>query len=305
LRGIPSNLRKFERSRPDPAILEAIVHVLAHLFGRRFRKKADQEEMETVIKRSPSNVILEPLSEDARSVLMNHNAKVVEIYRSYAIRYGRAMFDSTEKELPLSRLSFESQEKSALVDELRQSAIEYATRSAFVATSGHGDSFDTIADLSRNTREHILIEAAAVPSMDEFIDPPTLDAYLLDFFKHGQVDTLVNANGVRRGEVWYVLDAFDRILSAIDESLKLVARGVEVDFAGDEMARYAANKESDAVWEEDDDEVEDIVDDGLSLEDTRVCGAFSVLRKEFHGKFMKMWAYIYYSWRVFIKQKSF
>ena len=172
---------------------------------------------------------------------------------------------------------------------LHQSALKYAARSAFVATSGHGDSFDTIDDLANNTREGILIEASAVPSMDGFINPPSLDSYLLDFFKHGQVEALVDVNGIRRGDVWYVLDEFDRVLGAIDESLKLVAQGITVDFPDDEMKTYGTSKEANFVWESDDDEKESIEGD-LSWEDKKVCEAFSILRQEFHIKFKKIWA---------------
>lgn len=281
----------FEPTKPDPKILEAMIHVLAHLFGRRIRKAADQEELEIKIKRSPSNVILEPLPDDALMVLTNHNANVVKIYRAYAIRFGRSQFDSPDKSLPLSNLPFvaDNQCMSMVMEGLHQSALKYAARSAFVATSGHGDSFDTIDDLAHNTRNGILVEAAAVPSMDTFVNPPVLDAYLLDFFKHGQVEALIKGNGIRRGDVWYVLDDFDRVLGAIDESLKLVAQGVAVDFPGDEMKTYGASKEADLVWESDDDEAECFEGD-LSSEDKKVCEAFSVLRQEFHLKFKKMWA---------------
>jgi hypothetical protein len=287
--------RDFNPAKPSPAIFEAMMHILANLFGRRIRKNADQEMMETVIKRSPSKIILEPLPEDARNVLVKHNTEIVEIYRSYSIRYGRAMFDSTEKALPLSAMAFgaSARGKSGLVERMHTTAIVYSARGGFIATSGHGDSFDTVVDLAHNTREGILIEAAAVPSMDDFIDPPILDAYLLDFYKHGQVDALVNGNGVRRGEVWYVLDSFDRILGAISESLRLVAHGVEVDFAGDEMAKYAANKSDSnhATWElEEDWQGEGNVEGDLDAGDRRVCDAFSILRTEFRAKFMKMWA---------------
>jgi ATP-dependent RNA helicase DDX60 len=71
---------KFDPAKPESRILEAMIHVLAHLFGRRPRKKADSEEIENVIKRSPSNVILEPLPEDPQRVLINHNAKMLDIY---------------------------------------------------------------------------------------------------------------------------------------------------------------------------------------------------------------------------------
>ena len=125
--------------------------------------------------------------------------------------------------------------------------------------------------------------------MDKFINPPVLDAYLLDFFKHGQVEALVRDNGIRRGDVWYILDEFDRVLGAIDESLKLLAQGITVDFPGDEMKTYRASKEADLVWESDDDETESNEGD-LSSEDKTVCEAFSILRQEFRIKFKKMWA---------------
>ena len=281
---------QFEPAKPDPKILEAMVHVLAHLFGRRIRKAGDQEELERKIKLSPSNVILKPLPEDALMVLTNHNANIVKIYRAYAIRYGQTQFDSTERTLPLSRLPFnvDNQCKSMVREGLHHSAIKYSARSAFVAASGHGDSFDTIDDLAQNTREGILIEASAVPSMDSFINPPVLDAYLLDFFKHGQVNALVNCNGMPRGDVWYALDNFDRVLGAIDESLKLAARGV--DSPGVEMKTYGATSESDLIWEGDDDDETCTVEGELSLEDKKVCEAFSSLRQEFHFKFKKTWA---------------
>ena len=169
--------RKFEPAKPDPKILEATVHVLAHLFGRRICNTADLEELERKIKLSLSNVILEPLSEDALMGLTNYNTNIVKIYRAYAIRLRKPC---------LCRLPFDvdNQCKSKVTDGLHPSAIKYAARSTFVAASGHGDSFDTIDDLAHNTWQGILVEASAVPSMDHFVNPPVLDAYLLDFFKH-------------------------------------------------------------------------------------------------------------------------
>jgi ATP-dependent RNA helicase DDX60 len=126
--------------------------------------------------------------------------------------------------------------------------------------------------------------------MDGFINPPALDAYLLDFFKHGQVEALVNGNDIRRGDVWYLLDEFDRVLGAIDESLKLVAQGIAVDFPGDEMKTYGATKEANLAQESDDDDEAESIEGDLSLEDKKVCEAFSILRQEFHIKFKEMWA---------------
>ena len=282
---------KFESAKPDPQILETMIHILAHLFGRRTHKAADQEKLEIKAKRSPSNVILKPLPEDALMVLKSHNANIIKIYAGYAIQFGRSQFNLSENNLPLSRLSFNvnTQCKSMVMEGLHGSALKYAARSAFVATSGHGDSFDTIDDLAHNTREGILIEASAVPTMDDFVSSCTLNSYLLDFFKHGQVEALVHGNGIPRGDVWYVLDEFNRILAAIDESLKLVAQGIVVDFPGNEMKTYGASKEAGLVWESDDEETESIEGE-LSLGDKKVCKAFSLLRQEFHIKFKKIWA---------------
>src|SRR6266496_5845832 len=117
---------KFEHTKPDPKILEAMVHVLAHLFGRHIHKAADQEELEIKIKQSPSNVILEPLPEDALMVLTNHNANIIKIYRAYAIRFGQSQFGSTEKSLPLSLpFNADNQRKSMVMEGLHQSALKY------------------------------------------------------------------------------------------------------------------------------------------------------------------------------------
>jgi ATP-dependent RNA helicase DDX60 len=286
--------RHFDPTNPDPQVLISMIHVLANLFGRRIRKQTDSEQMQEIIKRSSSRVILEPLSEDAVSVLTKHNAEVVDIYRSYAIELGRTQFKTDEKSLPMSGLTFDTVVscKSPIIESLQSTAIQYDARSAFVALSDHGDAFDTIVDLAHNTREGILIESEAVPSMDDFINPPILDAYILDFFKHGEVDALVNGNGISRGSVWYVLDGFNRILGAIDECLKLVANGIELDFAGNDMKKSNANPDAYTVWEEDDGDLkgDEEADDTLSLEDKRVCAAFSALRVEFQIKFKKMWA---------------
>ena len=279
----------FEDKKPNPQILENMMHILAHLFGRRVYKASDQEGLERKIKQSPSTVILKPLRRDVRKILTRHNDDIVKLYRAYAIQFGRSL-ESSQKFLPLSKLTFNIDRGSAIMEtKFHQTAIKYAARSAFVATSGYGDSFNTIDDLAHNTREGILVEASAVPTMEAFINPPILNAYLLDFFKHGQLDALVDGNNIRRGDVWFILDDFDRILGAIDESLKLLARGIAVDFPGNQMESYSTSKEAELMWESGDDETESIEED-LSRGDKKVCEAFSALRQEFHNKFKKIWA---------------
>jgi ATP-dependent RNA helicase DDX60 len=284
--------RNFNPSKPDSHILEAMVHILAHLFCRQTLKPIDQEQLENVIKESPSKVILEPLPPRALSVLENHNKRVLKIYQSYAIHVGRTQFEKIDNVgLPLSRVTLSPgpHDESAIFNSVKATAIEYYARSPFVASSGHGDCFDTIDDLANNTLESISIEGSAVPSMDDFIGSQILNAYLLDFFKHGQSEALTKANGIRPGEVWYVLDQFNCVLAAIDESLKLVASGINVDFAGDELDKYEMDR--DAHLSEDmDSQDEGTFEKSLDDRDAKVCAAFSAIRSEFQIKFKNMWA---------------
>jgi hypothetical protein len=46
-----------------------------------------------------------------------------------------------------------------------------------------------------------------------------LNAWLLDFYKHGDVHTIERANGVRRADIWFELNDFSLILATIIASL--------------------------------------------------------------------------------------
>lgn len=48
---------------------------------------------------------------------------------------------------------------------LRQSAINFDARSPFVATSGHGDSYKSITELSSSSRAGLILTKHAVPSL--------------------------------------------------------------------------------------------------------------------------------------------
>lgn len=46
-----------------------------------------------------------------------------------------------------------------------------------------------------------------------------LNAYLYDFYNHGDVEALAKANRIRRGDVWFVLNDFSMVLATIVTSL--------------------------------------------------------------------------------------
>ena len=87
-------------------------------------------------------------------------------------------------------------------------------RSAFVALSGHGDDFESISDLCRTTRSGVFLEEAVIPHLDVYPDESKtpLNAYLYDFFMHGDLDALEKANGVKKADVWFLLNGQSLLL---------------------------------------------------------------------------------------------
>lgn len=66
-----------------------------------------------------------------------------------------------------------------------------------MTSSGAGDEFDSISDLCVNTRDGVFLEKAVVPHIDiasDETDQPA-NAWLLDVYKHGDVNTIERANG--------------------------------------------------------------------------------------------------------------
>jgi hypothetical protein len=163
-------------------------------------------------------------------------------------------------------------------------------RSAFVALSGHDDRFSSIADLCHTVRDGVFLEQAVIPHVGDMYptepdgshtehsdaadeegraralvasppsssssppvpDEPPLNAYLYDFFMHGDVAALQRANGIRRSDVWFLLKDFSLVLATIVTSL---ANFMKLDDASDMDIVGAAGGDdpADDSGDEDDD----------------------------------------------------
>ena len=102
------------------------------------------------------------------------------------------------------------------------------------ANSGHGDSFANAFEIMQTSRTGINLNAHAIPSMSHLTASSSSEkhddeqymyymmiAYRLDFFIHGQVSELALANGVRRGDILYLLqDIFSLTLLTVKMSLQ-------------------------------------------------------------------------------------
>ena len=190
--------------------------LFCHLFGRRQLPPmyTSKENLEAILRqtKSASKVVLPSLDQEARAVLSEHEKQILEIFTSYTLTF--ATHSSArlgeDDELPLSKLKYAGSRDGvggAFQQHLEQSSTPVVVRSLFIANSGHGDVFHSISELAATSRSGIYFNKHATPSMERFIrkqhkDDFALNAYIYDFYMHGQVKTLAAANGIRRGDIW-------------------------------------------------------------------------------------------------------
>jgi hypothetical protein len=91
-----------------------------------------------------------------------------------------------------------------------------------VALSGFRDKFQTVGELCRTVRSGVFLEESAVPYVritNQERGGVPWNAYLYDFFKHGDLTALVRDNGIKSGDVWFALKDFSLVLATITASL--------------------------------------------------------------------------------------
>lgn len=187
-------------TQPD-AVLQKMILVLSHLFGRQACREVDDPEQAEKIKASPSIVYLPPMPEAATQILRNHNKDTLEIFTTYAKTFAEQHANSEEHRLPLTHTEVGAEEPSSAA--FLPSLPTPHARSAFVALSGLGDDFETIDDLCSSTRDGVFLESAVIPHLEIHPDETRtpLNAYLLDFYMHGAIEPLERANGIRKSDV--------------------------------------------------------------------------------------------------------
>jgi len=242
-----------------------LMTLLCHLFGRRYLPQvyATTSNIRDLTRKGPSRVVLEPLYPKALAVLRAHQKEIIDIFSAYALAFSSQHADELgpDNRLPLSGDVIGPSDKStrrprtALFVHLAETAMKPKARSLFVATSGHGDRIGDVGELVRTVRYGVHLNEHAIPSIEHILDPELpLNAYLYDFFVHGQVDALVNMNGIRRGDVWYALEAFYLVLMSIRGELgNLLLRASK----GQEVVSH------EAEW---DDDPENVSENGEYLE---------------------------------------
>jgi len=293
-----------------------LMTLLCHLFGRRYLPQvyATTSNIKDLTRKGPSRVVLEPLYPKARAVLRAHQKEIIDIFGAYVLAFSSQHADELgpDNRLPLSGDVIGPSDKyirrphTALFAHLAETAVKPKARSLFVATSGHGDAFSDVGELVRTARYGVYLNEHAIPSIEHILDPELpLNAYLYDFFVHGQVDALVNMNGIRRGDVWYALEAFYLVLTSIRGELGNLllrpSKGQEVvsHEAGldDDLEHVSENGEYLEIDQSESEETGDAANQsaferprGVSDRDWRVYEVVRNVTDQFGEKFKAMWA---------------
>ncbi|KAG8944708.1 hypothetical protein FRC04_001607 [Tulasnella sp. 424] len=284
-----------------------LVAVLSHLFARRvlprlYSGKGALERLRPA--KSPSRIILPPLSPDAYRTLSEHNRQILETFRCYARSYAlQYLSESPDNTLPLSKeiLLTSTNSEASFIATLRRRAVQVDATSSFVANSGVTDSsLKTVTDLARTARAGLHLDKNAIPGLDELLalDGRVVNGYILDYFTHGQVNALIEANWVRRSDVWFSLQEFSLALATLQTGLEHYMKATASD----------PNLESESSDEEEDDtdesenasETEDLEPGvtstfpvkpaSITVGDWKVYRAVVLTKREFDEKFKGMWA---------------
>ncbi|KAJ5560633.1 DEAD/DEAH box helicase [Penicillium frequentans] len=200
--------------------LQTLMLVMCHIFKRLPLRQSTIESYRTADKRGSSVVVLPDLPKTAAKALINHNRQVRDIYTGYVSTFINQHVDARDYHLPLSGAECGGQKAAMELDVIDTQLSASKITSPFYALSGHGDQWDTVADLCETVRDGVWLEESVVPYVPIASKRSPLNAYLYDFFKHGNVHELERANGVRRSDIWYELNDFSMILATITASLE-------------------------------------------------------------------------------------
>jgi hypothetical protein len=298
---------------------------MAHLFGRRYLSKVytNKNNLKKLTERYPSMIILPELPNIVKDVLARHDQDILQIFAGYAITYAAeyAQQLGPDTSLPLSGLEYSGTEERNIETDsisfhnyLKQTATSVMARSPFVANSGHSDKFASVRELARTARSGLHLNENAIPSLGHLIadgngsdgSEHALNAYLVDFYTHGQVQSLAIANGIRRGDVWYLLQDFTLTLMTVKAAIEqllikaskeatsaelLSAESEDIDSGYGTFDPAEADMDGadgDSEHEEADSEFKR--PNGVTDADWRVYGVVCAAASEFDTKFRAMWA---------------
>lgn len=220
--------------KPKDTLLSLML-VMSHLFGRQYVRQAILEQTQDRTRKSTSIGVLPPMPKRAANILRKHNKKTLDVYTAYVATFIDQHITEPDRTLPFTNTKCGGNKSPTKLGILLSASTPRIIRitSPFYALSGHGDKWHQISELCQTIRSGVWLEEAGVPYVGVYPkEGAPLNAYLYDFFKHGNVCALERDNGVRKGDIWFVLNDFSLVLATIVTSLENFLKltpGTELD----------------------------------------------------------------------------
>ncbi|XP_057608848.1 probable ATP-dependent RNA helicase DDX60 [Chionomys nivalis] len=213
-------------------IMEKLVLVLANLFGRKYIPAKFQDAN---VKFYQSKVFLDDLPEDFSEALLEYNTQVTEDFAAFLRIVSRLADMKQEYQLPLSKIEFtgKEHEDSPLVSHLMSYREGRTAVSPFVCLSGNFD-----VDLLRpGVSDNVVLNTIGINHTQAPVLWPhrfdsrgrklPLNAYALDFYKHGSLVGLEQDNRIHQGEAYHLLKDFYLTIKSISVSLRELCENEE------------------------------------------------------------------------------
>ncbi|GCB79813.1 hypothetical protein scyTo_0016043, partial [Scyliorhinus torazame] len=210
-------------------VMEKLVLILANLFGRNYLPPCLNEEELTF---EQSKVFLDDLPDEFAASVQEYNRTALQIFGNFFLSISSQANLEEEYELPLSGTSFKGLQLPEAIDfasELAKSLKSPTTAvSPFACLSGHTDLdlfkmgvvdpivFRTLGIHTNN------IPVLHLKYYDKQGREMPINAYALDFYKHGCLGALHTDNGLHRGDAFHLVKDFMLVIAAISNSLTLL-----------------------------------------------------------------------------------
>ncbi|NXT17817.1 DDX60 helicase, partial [Syrrhaptes paradoxus] len=205
-------------------VLEKLVLILANLFGRKYLPACSMNYKHRFCQ---SKVFLEDLPEDFADAVNEYNTKVEENFAHFLLTTAKLADMEQEYRLPLSKTDFASknQHGSELASYLMDNTKSISAVSPFACLSGvvdndlfHGEIINkaVLRSLGINVTNCPLLY---LNKYDNQGRKRPLNAYALDFYKHGSLTALTTDNWLHEGDAYYALKDFLLLIKSIGASL--------------------------------------------------------------------------------------
>uniref|UniRef100_A0A9L0SPN5 Helicase ATP-binding domain-containing protein n=1 Tax=Equus caballus TaxID=9796 RepID=A0A9L0SPN5_HORSE len=195
-------------------VMETLVVVLANLFGRRYLPPCVENFKK---KFSPSIVTLDDLPKDFAAVVEEHNNRMQGNFGSFLLTISKLADMRKEYQLPLSEIDFSGKEceDSELVSHLMPGAESRTAVSPFACLSNITD--QDLFDINVAMLQTINLNVKNIPLLclnkyDKTGRKCPLNAYALNFYKHGSLLALTLGNWLNMGDAFNLIRDFALVI---------------------------------------------------------------------------------------------